>query len=248
MDLAGGLSLGVCRGSRPPWLPSSLPNLALWLTAAPAYCFTDAAATVPCGDGDAVYTWLDRSGLGNHLVQATLASRPTLVALGGGLWKVVFDGVDDKLTLSSPAGFAAGNAARATFVKYQSASLPLLSYPFASGAGSDNLDWAVEVANNSDGGVRIVCFNNDWTSSLIADTNLDVLSFWHDGATRSLRRNGISGGTNATTLATQNNAVWIGAGLIGQSGFFPGDVYEVVYAAANLTAGQIAQVETYLGV
>lgn len=56
--------------------PDDIAGLVAWYTADPAYCFQDADALVPCGDGDLVYTWVDRKGAFD-LVQATEANRPT---------------------------------------------------------------------------------------------------------------------------------------------------------------------------
>lgn len=88
----------VAFGSLPgvaPWTPASLPSIALWCTPAPTWCFTDSAGTSPCGDGDLIRRWNDRSGNARNLLQGTSANRPTLVSVGGGKWVAQFDGVND---------------------------------------------------------------------------------------------------------------------------------------------------------
>lgn len=79
------------------WTPASLSGLALWLTAGPTWCFSDAAGTVPCADGDSVRVWRDQAA-GILVSQATSGNRPTLRLDAGGKWYVLFDGVDDYVT------------------------------------------------------------------------------------------------------------------------------------------------------
>lgn len=53
-------------------------------------------------DGDPVSTWQDQSGNGNHLLQTTVASKPTYdLAVQNSLPGVLYDGVDDMLSLAS---------------------------------------------------------------------------------------------------------------------------------------------------
>lgn len=57
--------------------------------------FQDAAGTIPVtAAGQPVGRVLDKSGRGNHASQATATSRPILQQ-SGGLWSLLFDGVDD---------------------------------------------------------------------------------------------------------------------------------------------------------
>lgn len=86
--------------SAPQWTPAALPSLALWLTAGPTWCFSDAGGTVPCVDTDPVQVWKDRSGNAYNLLQATSGNRPTL-RLVSGAWVVRYDGVDDRMSVST---------------------------------------------------------------------------------------------------------------------------------------------------
>lgn len=49
----------------------------------------------------------DKSGRGNHCVQATSGSRPTLQMTAGGQYYLLFDGVDDSLATASTVDFTA---------------------------------------------------------------------------------------------------------------------------------------------
>ena len=66
--------------------PASIPGLQLWL---------DASQIVGLNDGDPVATWSDLSGVGNHLTQSIVSSRPTYSNTTSPC--VIFDGVDDWL-------------------------------------------------------------------------------------------------------------------------------------------------------
>lgn len=81
------------------WTPAELfasSEEGAWYEPSPTTCFTD-AGTTPAGVGDAVYQMNDLSGNGNHAIQTTAASRPTLRQTGGGLYYLEFDGTADYL-------------------------------------------------------------------------------------------------------------------------------------------------------
>jgi hypothetical protein len=65
--------------------------------------FQDSAGTTPVtADGDPVGRISDKSGRGNHFIQATSAARPTYRVSGGVHW-LDLDGVDDHMTCSVDA-------------------------------------------------------------------------------------------------------------------------------------------------
>ena len=72
----------------------------------PASLFADSAGTVPASLDGPVGRIVDRSGRGNHAVQAIAAARPLLRADSGGRRYLEFDGVDDRL---SAGGMALGH-------------------------------------------------------------------------------------------------------------------------------------------
>jgi hypothetical protein len=91
-------------GGATPSLASRLTALlggdaSFWLPG-PEWFFTDAAKTVPCTDTDTIRVWADGSGNGRDFAQATSAMRPT-ARLIDGVWRAVFDGVDDWLVGST---------------------------------------------------------------------------------------------------------------------------------------------------
>lgn len=88
----GGFTPAAILGSR--LLVNCLPS--------PANRFTDAAGTVPCGDGDLIYTANDTNGSAGtvQFQQATSGSRPTL-KLVNGKWADRFSGAQILPTVST---------------------------------------------------------------------------------------------------------------------------------------------------
>lgn len=87
----------------PAWTPAQLfPNAGVWLDPSDLSTLfklsTDSTPNVAVGDP--VGKILDKSGNGNHAVQATSGARPTLQSSGGVYW-LAFDGVDDQLATSA---------------------------------------------------------------------------------------------------------------------------------------------------
>jgi hypothetical protein len=92
-----GLSL---TGGAAAFNPASLSPTAWYDVSDLSTLFQDSAGTTPVtADGDPVGKVLDKSGNGNHLVQATAGSRPLYKTSGGLSW-LLFDGVDDSLAAS----------------------------------------------------------------------------------------------------------------------------------------------------
>ena len=88
-----GVDQTVYMGESNPWTPASITTVA-WYDAADAATISQSAL--------AVSQWNDKSGQGNHAVQASAASKPLTETLTiGGLNSIAFDGTDDRLSLSS---------------------------------------------------------------------------------------------------------------------------------------------------
>jgi hypothetical protein len=60
--------------------------------------YQDSAGTIAAAVNQPVGKILDKSGRGNHAIQATSGYRPVLRRDGGGFYYLEFDGVDDKMT------------------------------------------------------------------------------------------------------------------------------------------------------
>lgn len=72
-----GLQIISPRGGA-AWTPANISGLKLWIDFSDAdTLFTDAGSTPVSSDGDAIYQANDKSGNGNHVLQATSAYRPS---------------------------------------------------------------------------------------------------------------------------------------------------------------------------
>lgn len=63
----------------PSWKPTDIQGCVLWLPADGDNVWQDAAKTIPCGNGDYVYTFEDLSGNGNDAIQLNIGNRPVLI-------------------------------------------------------------------------------------------------------------------------------------------------------------------------
>lgn len=99
-----GIGLGLSlRGRRGGFDPVALfpgGTAGAFYQVGPGYAWQDVAGTVPAAAGDPVGLLVDRSGNGNHAVQANPAQRPILRQDAGGRCWLEFDGVDDFLRAS----------------------------------------------------------------------------------------------------------------------------------------------------
>jgi hypothetical protein len=83
----GAVGARPATGGAPPFAPTDITGCGLWLDASDAASITAA--------GGLISQWSDKSGQGNHVVQATSANRPTTgAATLAGMNVVVFDGAD----------------------------------------------------------------------------------------------------------------------------------------------------------
>lgn len=80
---------------KPAFSPAKLAGLSLWLSA---------DRITGLADGDPVSSWSDLSGNSNHATQSTTAAKPLYkVNIANGRPGVLFDGVDDYLSLAAGA-------------------------------------------------------------------------------------------------------------------------------------------------
>lgn len=196
-------ALGV---SGDPGLPSS-GLVALWR-----------ASSLSLSDGDPVSTWAPASGTPGSLTGSGSA-RPTFRATGSpaGGPCVEFDGSDDELSLSSPAGLPSG-AAAGTLVA-------IVSRAFHNGS----ISLIAQYGAGSNARCRGVGLNAtqwhlyDYSSDISADTDYDgarhprgvVLTHWYDGTTRRLIVDGTPVKSSTTTLNTGGDALHLGRSVYG---------------------------------
>lgn len=203
-DLAAALAaLGIAGD---PGMPTS--NLvALWR-----------ASSLSLSDGDPVSTWAPASGTPGSLTGSGSA-RPTYRSAGspsGGAC-VEFDGSDDELSLSSPAGLPSG-AGAGTMVA------------IVSRCGSNgSISLVAQYGTGATARCRGLGLNAtqwylyDYASDIHADSDYDggrhprgvVLTHWYDGTTRKLVVDGTPIKSSTTALNTGSSALHLGRSVYG---------------------------------
>ena len=134
-NLGSGRSYAEMLAQFATWTPSALPGLTAWYDFSDeTTLFTDAGSTQVTADADLIYQANDKSGSGNHVVQATAASRPLYkTGIQNNLSIARFDGADDFLldtfTLVQPFS---------VFIVWYSpdADVPSGDYLFSSATGN----------------------------------------------------------------------------------------------------------------
>ncbi|NDD53469.1 hypothetical protein EBZ39_06280 [bacterium] len=229
--------------------PTQLANLQLWLDASDSstlYDSTTSGARVAAGG--TVARWEDKSGNGNHCVEAT--NKPTRVASQiNGLDVVRFNGTSTFLKGSTTPG--TGNV-RTVFAVGKSSSnvggeLLQLGEPPGYVGGAFLLRQIVYQGTYIIGGdlwtnnlslASAVTFTSPFLASVVEQSNSSV-SYYHNGTSVA-----VSGALNSFNMAA---GYYVGKAFIGSNvGFWPGDVCEIVIYNSALSSGDRISVQNYL--
>lgn len=233
--------------------PTQLPTGFVWLNA-------DLGNTANFGsnlvDGSTVTTWNDVYA-GSHPANkaGNAGVKPIWKAnILNGFGVVRFDGVNDSLNINpvnSPAPSLQGATGFSLFVVAKSSSLTGARYLTVSDTSGFGLfysgsNWTVQTA----GGIGTA-------STLTGDTTLfHHYSVIFDGSAignsnrLKLRYDGndisLNFGTSSVGSSTSNSATYLYIGENGTSGFWAGDIAEIILYAKTLTQDQILAQEVYL--
>lgn len=226
----------------------------LWVTADPAYCFSDAGGTVPCGDGDAIQVWKDRSGNNNTLTQATLANRPLLKKDAANNWYAFFDATPNDVIATSGAvdvldqrqpfvlGFV-GNR-RTTAVRMLAVG---------NSQVADGVFWDCASAANLQIRFGNLTPYNALPAPDFNTTGVRAFVLRAQPSSQKMYFNGTNEGANgavdvsATTHATRPFAVGEARSLAGGASlFWQGTIKEVIAIPFNLSDVDFAALNTYL--
>lgn len=239
-----GARLGLNGGSRGGFTPSILPSLKLWLPA-------DRISGLV--DGDPVTTWADLSGQGNHATQGTGAAKPLYkVGIANGRPGVLFDGVDDFMSLTAGAATAMLTGDHTVFavVKWVTFGSDGRIVTVANGTASTrfslrhltgpvwNLAWTTGAAG----------FNASFSAGDIPSAIVpQVVECVQSGANISGLLNGTTGVSNTNAGTEAAAAQSMGANGSGAASF--GNLYlmEFITYSAGLSAADRARVRRYLG-
>ena len=244
-----GLSLGLWQ-NRPSFSPLSL-SPALWLDASDAATlFQSNGGAAAAADGDPVGYWLDKSGNGRHLTQASGTNKPAFkTAIKNGLSAVRFDGVNDSL---ATATFGLSTLARWCFVVHKTLAGSLLSL-FCHGTTDTNelIGFAVGGAGYySDIGSGGGPYADLTASSPFSAGFYSLGQVWTRPSGSSIltfTKNGVQttpiiiGPTLTPNTATQ--IFQIGRRV---SSFFNSDFCELIYGETTLSAQNVTDVLSYL--
>jgi hypothetical protein len=247
------------------WDPAAITT-ALWLDAADA-------STVTTVSG-AVSQWNDKSGNGRNASQATAGNRPAYTSAGqNGRNTITFDGSNDSLSLA--AGLSLGTAHSiflvaknsATITSATSAQLLLNggSYTFPSTTTSEFLLGAGSLTGNlTDERLYSAVLAQGVTAVDVwgyGKTNADVSGAFILGSSFTTTANAFSGrlngGNDLTTAASvggysSTNTRYptftqhIGFREVSNTGYWSGDIDEIIVTSAYLDTFETQRIEGYL--
>jgi hypothetical protein len=231
-------------------VPLTVAGITVWYDGAdPSTWFQDPARTTPASaNGDVVGGLRDKSGLGNHASQATVAKKPTLaLATQNGLAALQGDGTDDGLVVPD-AAWPAGERSMFIVASYGGAS----GYSYSWGR---NAAIAGSLGITRDGGAG-------WSDSLVnASLNHVYGAGWRveswifqtepHGATHVWKNAGspYASAYGFTLAAGTNNSPGIFGRANGVGSFdncMAGYIGEVIAYSRALATAERQTIETYL--
>lgn len=242
-------SVGLRRGGAftpppPAFTPADLPGLYVWLDASDAGTLTIDSGTVSA--------WADRSGNARHAIQGTAAIRPAFQAAGlNGKPSVRFDGVNDNMVFAgfthlttltvavvacptNLSGFRGlvGRTEGSPWRHNWSVGLDSAKHTLLYYGGSGSVYPRAEAAD-------AVTVNTAYVFTSRLDSS-PAAHLWQDGELQNLAVD-----TIAPSPANFGAGV-LGANDAGTSGFFAGDISEVVITSGALSDEDVAALNAYL--
>ncbi len=224
------------------WTPAQLPGLALWLDAADLDGDGVQEGAAESGlNGSAVASWADKSGLGRHAVQSTVAWQPAYVQGGlNGLPTIRYDGADDGLRVANIPTMT-GNTNSLFWVQRTTDSnyMPIMAN---SSTNANNGGWIL-IVNPGDGRTDLTGYGNSHSTA----------SYWANGVQPGWTNAGSAWNTlngNTSVVGVVNQPFnWNGSLLTsgyGSSWSFGGDIPEIVVTSSTLSTTDRQLLEGYL--
>ena len=220
--------------------PLSAGNCVLWLDA------TDPAGTgVQPANNSTLASWVDKSGLGNNVTQATSANQPTYVrGVVNGNPVVRFDGVNDSLQDSSFTALGTSNV-----------SFWLVERNLNGSLGAAPISFGYFTGNEPAGGI---IFQNNGGLQPLTDGNNSVVYTSATARIDFLNRTNVTGGVGGSMYLNGNSL----SKLDNSTGTYPttfvvglrhsatiytsGDICEILIFTGTPTSTQRQQIESYL--
>ena len=215
--------------------------------------FQDAAGTTPVtASGQPVGLMLDKSGNGNHAVQATSAKRPTYTA-GSGLHWLAFDGVDDAIVtgdvdftgtdkVSVFAGLQANVLTNAISMVAIHNSTGFNAFSLRAGSGANgtigfSASSNTEISNATESGLSVPLLA---VTSGTSDLASPVTTLRRNGVVRTTNVGPVGGGNFAASALT----IGSDSGMLRR--FFYGNLYGLIIPGKLASPAEIASTEAYL--
>ena len=229
-----------------PFSPTDITGCKLWLEA-DAGVYKDAGSTL-AGNGDAVQQWNDQSGNGNNVTQATSGNRPTFAtAVVNGLPSVRF-------SASASQFFDAGAPLSGATAGSLFVALKRNSSPPADGTSAGFMQWSTADAAPwypwTDGHIY-ESFGTTARKDTGAASGLATFRIYAVIAAASDWTNFLDGTqqfhTTSNTVAFKTSGSTVGKSSDGgATGYFDGDIVEVILYDSALSSTDRASVTTYL--
>jgi hypothetical protein len=218
-------------GSYQTQIPKIIPNCRLWLDA-----YDPSTITMATG----VSSWLDKSGNGFNITQATTTKQPLYTQnLQGGKAGIGFDGIDDNLLGSTTSTLLEpGTGAMSIFTVSRSLS----PSGYLVGKGRNNTTTGV-AGWASTGGVlgagRQVSHNIGSSSSVGVESTASIKEFHFTGSTLAYLKNGASIGSKNYTGSVSSGSVLALGGRASNDLYTSGYVHEVLIYKGSLSTEEL---------
>lgn len=213
-----------------------------------ASMWQDSAGTTPAVVDSPVGRIDDKSGNGNHLIQATSGARPIL-RNSGTAYYLEFDGSDDFLAAAS-FPITDGSGHHFTAASLKPASTPATALIF-SADGSPRVSQLIRTDSGTPGTYAFDTGGTPYfdSAAAISTTNV-VLSQLTASSTTEMFKDGVGNGPTAIggTMQTGSVALYLGAYNGGAAFFYPGRFYGGLHLSRAATINEHAQVVAYLTV
>lgn len=223
----------MSHGVLAPPLPSTIPDLVLWLV----------ADSLDQADGSLVSLWPDRSGQGNDASQTTQAAQPTFTASGSNDKPALsFNGTSRYLV--SPLGVSVVPTTIIVVMKPATTAANLAMLSGDSGAGPlefrlTQTTGTLEILAQSQASIAVssVAFGLAWGIGTVT----------YDGTNWAFQIDGASEGSGSKAQALVASQADVGRNGSNHGEFFSGLIAEILVYHRVLTASELSRVTAYLG-
>ncbi len=205
---------------------------------------TDDTSTPVTADGDTIGRVNDKSVNGHNIVQATAAKRPLYkTGILNGLSVGRFDGVDDLLTVTTPAALANDWT---IFMVHGGGAVTTGKYWISWGDGANGEARQIQSGGNDS-------INMDfWVVAANADTDIEdgsahsMICTWDEATGKIYRDDVLDGEDTIAENAYTGTTLRVGANAIGGN-WLDSDITEIAIYDRVLTAAEITTLHAYAG-